>query len=485
MIENATENNMDVSLGNTDIGSISGNQNTKSFKNPVIHRSQHLKTCDIPSSVSTGDPTTNLKDALQAIEQLLLHQQEPKQLLDEIARVYVEIFRADGVCIFESNTSGNIKPLLYYPHRSDTQCSTQTSQDIKSHDDIFSHPVLSSLPVMTSALEKDQSTKVWQISLNEKNLIYAISLPLTYDTSTICAVTLLSTDEQFFSSGYIDIFQIISHMSALLLNNIRQRKAIEEKHIEQIALQDEIRKLQNRTSSQCSTIDSKSKDGYKELEALSYSLSHDLRAPIRAIHNNCEWLNTYHITNLDEDGRRVLQQIAVSSEDMEKLLDGLLEFSKAVQSEPKYSLIDMSELAQAVSNKLLETENNSSPLSILIKPLINAYGDETLIRQVWYNLLSNAFKFSCHKQSREVEIDSYQLNGDVTYCVSDNGAGFDMQYADRLFGPFHRLHGVEEFEGTGVGLAIVQRIINRHGGRVWAEGKIDNGARFYFTLPKR
>jgi len=113
-----------------------------------------------------------------------------------------------------------------------------------------------------------------------------------------------------------------------------------------------------------------------------------------------------------------------------------------------------------------------------------AYGDATLIRQVWHNLISNAFKYTRNKQKREVVIDSYAINDGVKYCVSDNGVGFDMQYAGRLFGAFHRLHTAEEFEGTGVGLAIVQRIVRRHGGQVWAEGKVDNGARFYFTLPK-
>ena len=113
-----------------------------------------------------------------------------------------------------------------------------------------------------------------------------------------------------------------------------------------------------------------------------------------------------------------------------------------------------------------------------------AYGDAVLIRQVWYNLISNAFKFTRYKPKREVNIDSHLFNGGVKYRVCDNGIGFDMQYVDRIFGVFQRLHIAEEFEGTGVGLVIVQRIVRAHGGQVWAEGKVDNGARFYFTLPK-
>jgi len=180
-----------------------------------------------------------------------------------------------------------------------------------------------------------------------------------------------------------------------------------------------------------------------------------------------------------------LQQITASSEHMEKLLDGLLEFSKVVQIDLQQSLIDMTILVRTVIDELLKCEGDSSSLSISVLPLLPAYGDPTLIRQVWYNLLSNAFKYTRYKQKREVTVDSRPFNGGVEYCVSDNGIGFDMQYVDRLFGAFHRLHVAEEFEGTGVGLAIVHRIIQKHGGQVWGEGKVDNGARFYFTLPKK
>jgi light-regulated signal transduction histidine kinase (bacteriophytochrome) len=223
---------------------------------------------------------------------------------------------------------------------------------------------------------------------------------------------------------------------------------------------------------------------FNELEALSYSISHDLRAPLRAIRNNCECLSERHAANFDTKESTLLQQIAKSSEQMENLLDGLLAFSKLVKPDPQYSLIDMTVTVQKVIDELLECETASSSYVIALHPLLPAYGDAMFIRQVWYNLLSNAFKYTHHREKREVEIDSYLCDGEIVYCVHDNGVGFDMQYVDRLFGVFHRLHAIEEFEGTGVGLAIVKRIIQRHGGRVWAEGKVDNGARFYFTLPK-
>jgi light-regulated signal transduction histidine kinase (bacteriophytochrome) len=221
-----------------------------------------------------------------------------------------------------------------------------------------------------------------------------------------------------------------------------------------------------------------------ELEALSYSVSHDLRAPLRAIRHNCEWLSSQHGSDFNAKESTLLQQITECSELMESLLDGLLAFSKVVKSNPKNSLVDMTVIAKKIIDELLESESDPSSVSITIAPLAPAYGDEILLRQVWYNLLSNAFKYTQYKERRIVAIESRSTEKEVVYCITDNGIGFDMKYIDRLFGVFQRLHGVEEFQGTGVGLAIVKRIIQRHGGRVWAESEPEHGARFYFTLPK-
>jgi light-regulated signal transduction histidine kinase (bacteriophytochrome) len=194
-------------------------------------------------------------------------------------------------------------------------------------------------------------------------------------------------------------------------------------------------------------------------------------------------MSARHAGDLNKEGTTILRQIATSTEQMEKLLDGLLEFSKVVGLVPRHTLVDMTSVAHTVIDELVEQERWPSFPIVTLKQLLPSYCDETFIRQVWYNLISNAFKYTKNKQKREVSIDSYQTSGEIVYCVSDNGVGFDMQYVNNLFGAFHRLHSAEEFEGTGVGLAIVQRIIRRHGGRVWAEGEVDNGARFYFTLP--
>jgi light-regulated signal transduction histidine kinase (bacteriophytochrome) len=279
---------------------------------------------------------------------------------------------------------------------------------------------------------------------------------------------------------------MIAFLAASLYVNIQVRNILEKEQGERKTLQRENQLFRAQLESLKPHTDTNAeiKAAYDELEALSFSVSHDLRGPIIAIQNNCDWLHTQHAAALNAEGQEILQQITLSSEYMAKLLDGLLAFSKAVQLDPRISLIDMTALVRTVVDDLLKSDAGASSLSVAIQPLIPAYGDPVLIRQVWYNLLSNAFKYTRYKPKREIVIESNTFNGGIKYCVSDNGVGFDMQYVDRLFGAFHRLHDAEEFEGTGVGLAIVQRIIRRHGGQVWAEGVVENGARFYFTLPR-
>lgn len=245
-----------------------------------------------------------------------------------------------------------------------------------------------------------------------------------------------------------------------------------------------IRQAQFDMASHPELVDMTSEIVSDELEALSYSISHDLRAPLRAIRNNCEWLNTQCATNIGTKESVLVQQIAQSSEQMEKLLDGLLAFSKVVKTEPNCSLIDMTTMVKKVADGLIASDRDSTSLTFKLNTLLPVSGDPLLIRQVWFNLLSNALKYTQYKETRVVEVDSYETDGEVVYRVCDNGVGFNNQYADRLFCVFQRLHEMEEFEGTGVGLAIVKRIICRHGGRVWAEGKENEGAQFYFSLPK-
>ncbi|MEO7768231.1 MAG: PAS domain S-box protein, partial [Ferruginibacter sp.] len=220
----------------------------------------------------------------------------------------------------------------------------------------------------------------------------------------------------------------------------------------------------------------------KELDSFSYSISHDLRSPLRAIDGYSRILREDYGDKIDKEGQRLMQVIRNNAQKMGQLIDDLLAFSRLGKQHIVKVNIDMKTLIQSIVDRLINEENKKA-VEIDIKPLLNAGGDSSMVRQVLINLISNAIKYSGKKERPLIEIGSYKENGSNIYYVKDNGAGFDHQYSDKLFNVFQRLHSAKEFEGTGVGLAIVHRIITRHGGKVWAEGKVDEGAVFYFSLP--
>lgn len=220
----------------------------------------------------------------------------------------------------------------------------------------------------------------------------------------------------------------------------------------------------------------------QELESFSYSVSHDLRAPLRAIDGYARILTEDHAAALDEEGQRVCGVISQEARRMGQLIDDLLTFSRLSRREIQPAEIDMQALASSVFSQLRQPEAHRQ-IEFQLGELHPVTGDAALMRQVWTNLLANALKFTSGRQRTVIEVGSSQNESEVEFFVRDNGAGFDMEYVDKLFGVFQRLHSEAEFEGTGVGLAIVQRVIRRHGGRVWAEGKVDEGAAFHFALP--
>ena len=220
-----------------------------------------------------------------------------------------------------------------------------------------------------------------------------------------------------------------------------------------------------------------------ELETFSYSVSHDLRAPLRAMNGYAQALLEDHAGSLDAEGKRLLQVVRDNAQRLGEMIDALLTFSRLGRQALKVGPLDMTELARSVADELRHGAKDHAP-DLHIDPLPPASGDRTLIRQVLANLLGNAFKFTRGRPAPRVEVGARSAGGDMVYLVRDNGAGFDMKYADKLFQVFSRLHHQHEFEGTGVGLALAQRIVQRHHGRIWAEGVPNQGATFYFTLPR-
>jgi len=218
----------------------------------------------------------------------------------------------------------------------------------------------------------------------------------------------------------------------------------------------------------------------KELESFSYSVSHDLRTPLRALDGFANILLEDYAPLLDSEGKRMLNIIIANANRMGYLIDDLLAFSRLGRQEMQNTHVDMHQMANSAYRELV---NDEDTIEFRLHPIPETMGDPALLRQVWMNFIGNSIKFSANKPNRIIEIGTLPSATEIIYFIKDNGAGFNMDYSNKLFAVFQRLHSHKEFEGTGIGLSIVQRIIQRHSGRVWAEGKEDEGATFYFALP--
>ena len=262
----------------------------------------------------------------------------------------------------------------------------------------------------------------------------------------------------------------LSHARDGLQVEVEQRKQRE----------DEIRKLNQELTNQARELESSN----KELESFAYSVSHDLRAPLRHVVGYSELLQKQAASLLDDKSQRYMKTILESSKRMGNLIDDLLSFSRIGRAETRKMPVDLEQLVKEVVTDIGQ-ETKGRDIAWKIDALPVCYGDRSMLKLVLVNLISNAVKFTRVRTQAEIEIGCARGDNDeVEVFVRDNGAGFEMQYANKLFGVFQRLHLAEEFEGTGIGLATVQRIIHRHGGKVRAEGAVDQGATFYFSVPK-
>jgi PAS domain S-box-containing protein len=275
-------------------------------------------------------------------------------------------------------------------------------------------------------------------------------------------------------TGVVLSFRDISERKRAEGQERRARREVEAKSTEIARLNAELEQRVRLRTAELETAN-------RELEAFSYSVSHDLRAPLRSIDGFSHILLEEHASKLDDDARHCLSRVRAASQHMGQLIDALLQLSRVSRADMQHESVDLSSLAQTILDGLRQTAPERE-IEVHVAPGLHANGDPRLLQVALQNLLGNAFKFTSKREHAEIEFGSLDQKGSTVFFVRDNGAGFQMEYSNKLFGAFQRLHSVSEFEGTGIGLATVQRIVRRHGGRIWGEGEPDRGATFYFTL---
>ncbi|MCX8083310.1 MAG: ATP-binding protein [Calditerrivibrio sp.] len=297
-------------------------------------------------------------------------------------------------------------------------------------------------------------------------------------------VYLLFPNGFVYMSIYKGILFVLVTSLLLYILLLRFLKEIKLQHIKKDRALDELQKLKNDLENRVEERTYELKRSNETLEAFAYSISHDLKAPLRAVTGFAKILEEDYGDKLDEEGKRVLTVIKDNVAKMDTLINDILTLSRVQRAKVEFIEIDVNHLVRDILEQLANIYVFSK-YHIQVNPLTNCYGDAILLKQVFYNLIENALKYSSKVDSPKIEIGSYVEGDWVVYYVRDNGVGFDSQYKHKLFTLFQRLHQSSQFSGTGVGLAIVKNILQRHGGDVWAEGEKDKGATFYFKLKKR
>jgi signal transduction histidine kinase len=387
----------------------------------------------------------------QIITQHVLEQLQAEKLLRESEIRFRELFdrMTAGVAVYEARDNG--EDFIF----KDINPAGESISQVK-YGEIVGKSVLEIFPGVCDIGLFQVFQRVWKTGIAEHRSVS------------------LYKDKRIFQWVENDVYKLPSGEIVAVYADVTDRKKAEE----------EIKKLNAELEQRVIDRTAQLETANRELEAFSYSVSHDLRGPLRAIDGFSRIILEEYSDALDAEGKRLLDVIRESTKQMDHLITDLLALSRVSKSELNLSRVDMTAMANSIYHEIAPPEVREK-FVFTVAPLPDGSGDPTLLRQVWINLLSNAVKFTLPRDERRIEITGHAEKDMNIYSVRDNGVGFNPKYVHKLFGVFQRLHKTAEFEGTGIGLAIVRRIIHRHGGRVWAEGNISKGATFSFSLPRK
>jgi PAS domain S-box-containing protein len=418
-----------------------------------------------------------LYSVLSKINEAIVRIREPGELFEQVCRIAVEdgMFRMAWIGLKDPVTL-QVKPVARWGDQGGYLDTIRiVAADVPEGRGPTGRAVFDGKYFIGGDIEIDPLMRPWRDKALSHGFRSSAAFPLRIGAEVIGAFTLYSEKPRFFTEEEIELLvSMAADVSFAIdfIENERRRRAAEE------ALQAVNEELERKVAERTSGLEA----AYREMEAFSYSVSHDLRAPLRIINGFARALLEDYGEKLDGAGRDLIGIIEANARKMDRLINGLLDLSSVGRQAMNIAEVDVEKTVRSLCEEAARTAPDRR-ITFIIEPLPTAKGDPVLLRQVFENLLTNAVKFTRKRREAVIEVSGRTEDGEHLYYVKDNGVGFSMEYAGKLFRVFQRLHKPREFEGTGIGLSIVHRIIQRHGGRIWAEAKADKGAAFYVALP--